>query len=239
MPPDWTRAERILALDLYYRIKPEIFRRQDSRILELSAVLNSLSNVEWGDQSHARKPSSVEAKLRDWDRKNTVTGERLYGICADDQDVWREFESDRPRLESFASCIRAEISSPSGVLSGGDSVDDDEAATEGRIFFRWHKYIERKGILPVRKKQWALKMFGKLECEICAFDFKRQYGAHGKNFIECHHKEPLSTLSGPEGKTIDDLALVCSNCHRMLHRGSPWPSISDIRHLLATTSERV
>ena len=40
----------------------------------------------------------------------------------------------------------------------------------------------------------------------------------GENFIEGHHKNPLCERNGQENTKIDDIALVCSNCHRMLHR---------------------
>jgi putative restriction endonuclease len=31
---------------------------------------------------------------------------------------------------------------------------------------------------------------------------------------------------------VDDLALVCANCHRMLHRRRPWLNPADLRNLL-------
>jgi 5-methylcytosine-specific restriction protein A len=35
---------------------------------------------------------------------------------------------------------------------------------------------------------------------------------------------------------LSDLALVCSNCHSMLHRGNPWPSVDELRRSLARDS---
>ncbi|UZW66371.1 hypothetical protein OC195_21405 [Priestia flexa] len=31
---------------------------------------------------------------------------------------------------------------------------------------------------------------------------------------------------------VEDIALVCANCHRMLHRQRPWLSISELKQLL-------
>jgi HNH endonuclease len=104
---------------------------------------------------------------------------------------------------------------------------------EGRLKVQVHKRRERDGALPRLKKAEALHLHGKLECEVCSFVFATRYGDHGSNFIECHHRESLATLDPNDGKrtTLEDLALVCANCHRMLH----WrdlPSIVELRSRL-------
>ena len=57
-----------------------------------------------------------------------------------------------------------------------------------------------------------------LKCEVCGFDFEEVYGKLGAGYIEVHHKKPVS-----EGVRMtdlnNDLAMLCSNCHRMIHRG--------------------
>ncbi|MZF04043.1 HNH endonuclease, partial [Bacillus anthracis] len=55
-------------------------------------------------------------------------------------------------------------------------------------------------------------------CEICGFDFHKIYGELGKDFIEGHHTIPVSQLKEGEKTRIEDIIMVCSNCHRMLHR---------------------
>lgn len=78
---------------------------------------------------------------------------------------------------------------------------------------------------------------GRLYCEGCGFDFEAKYGKRGKEYIEAHHRVPLGTLSGvPQLLTISDLAMVCANCHRMLHR-NPWISVETLRTLLKVTLE--
>ena len=63
-----------------------------------------------------------------------------------------------------------------------------------------------------------LKGKQELKCEVCGFDFKKAYGKLGAGYIEVHHKKPVS-----EGVRMtdlnNDLAMLCSNCHRMIHRG--------------------
>lgn len=74
---------------------------------------------------------------------------------------------------------------------------------------------------------------GPLPCDICGFDFAETYGKIGDGFAEAHHREPIGRAP-PTGRTttIGDFALVCSNCHRMLHRGPEFPSVEQLRKRL-------
>lgn len=56
-------------------------------------------------------------------------------------------------------------------------------------------------------------------CQICGFDFERTYGELGSGYAEVHHLKMISRAK--EVRRVDpekDLLVVCSNCHRMLHR---------------------
>jgi 5-methylcytosine-specific restriction enzyme A len=60
------------------------------------------------------------------------------------------------------------------------------------------------------------------------------YGTElGEGFIECHHRSPLSELDKPTKTTLDDLALVCSNCHSMLHRSGCNLTVEQLADVLA------
>ncbi|HBC3475266.1 hypothetical protein GOP97_11155 [Vibrio cholerae] len=65
-----------------------------------------------------------------------------------------------------------------------------------------------------------LKMMGVYHVKYAVLTFRECYGSHGDSYIEAHHIIPLSELCSVDGsKTrLEDLAMVCSNCHRMLHR---------------------
>ncbi len=104
------------------------------------------------------------------------------------------------------------------------------SAIEGRKLLRIHRQLERNRTLAKQKKSMVLKATGKLECEACGFDFHAHYGELGNGFAECHHIIPLWKTGETETR-LQDLAIVCSNCHRMLHR-RPWHSINEIRSLL-------
>ena len=56
-------------------------------------------------------------------------------------------------------------------------------------------------------------------CEVCGFDFERTYGLRGEGFAEVHHVVPLSeTRTRRMTNPATDLVILCSNCHRMIHR---------------------
>ena len=66
---------------------------------------------------------------------------------------------------------------------------------------------------------------GRVFCTVCNFDFGKKYGVHGRGFIEAHHTSPIHAkdVRGEQVRLSDALskiALVCSNCHRMIHRKS-------------------
>lgn len=64
----------------------------------------------------------------------------------------------------------------------------------------------------------AIKIHG-LDCQVCGFNFEEVYGDRGSGYIEVHHKTPLSDIAGPsETDPKTDLVILCSNCHRMIHR---------------------
>ena len=64
----------------------------------------------------------------------------------------------------------------------------------------------------------AIKIHG-LNCQVCEFNFENYYGEIGIDFIEVHHIVPLSTNYKPKRTNPKtDLNVVCSNCHRMIHR---------------------
>lgn len=99
-------------------------------------------------------------------------------------------------------------------------IDDDFEPTiiEGQSKLAIHMRYERNSSLIKKIKENALKSNPMLNCEVCSFSFFEKYGELGKGFIEAHHKNPLNE-TGQTRTTKEDIALVCSNCHKMIHKG--------------------
>lgn len=103
---------------------------------------------------------------------------------------------------------------------------------EGRTRYLLHKKKERNPMVTKKAKENFLRRHGRYFCEICEFDFHKTYGAIGEDYIEAHHTKPVSSLSENSVTNPKDIALVCSNCHRMLHRRRPWLNTNDLKQLL-------
>src|SRR5258708_16742575 len=95
-----------------------------------------------------------------------------------------------------------------------------------------HKVRERKPQLVSRKKKSVLAETGRLLCEACDFDFAETYGNLGEGFAECHHRLPLADYDEEAPTLLGDLAIVCSNCHRMLHRSRPMTTVENLRSVI-------
>lgn len=110
--------------------------------------------------------------------------------------------------------------------------DDDTSFPEGREILLRHTSRERNAAVIAKAKSKFLNKHGKLFCEVCGFDFEAAYGDVGRGFIEAHHTTPVSELDAGSKTSVSDIALVCSNCHRMLHRRRPWLTMARLQALL-------
>jgi hypothetical protein len=112
-------------------------------------------------------------------------------------------------------------------FSQNDGIQDFDM--EGRKILISHFAYERSNKLSKQKKETA-KANDKLYCEICGFDFSIKYG---EEYLECHHNFPLN-MNIVRKTTPNDLSLVCSNCHRMLHRriGDNFLDVNELRELV-------
>jgi len=96
---------------------------------------------------------------------------------------------------------------------------------EGRRHLLRHWSRERSRELVAKaKKVWSVRVGG-LRCRACGFDFEAVYGEHGVGFIEAHHAEPLHEGTGVRTTTVDNLEPLCANCHRIIHKIDPMPSV--------------
>lgn len=237
--PDWTRDEHILALDLYLKQGP--LSKDHPAVVDLSAVLNRLPLHDHAAVgANFRNPSSVYMKLNNFRRLDPgYEGAGLSHGSRGEETVWDEFYGDLERLSAVASRIRAAASDgPSRKAVEGYPEEEGEAeAEEGRVLYRLHRVRERKPSLVRKKKESVLKSGASLACEACRFDFARTYPGLGEGYIECHHTVPLAELEPGQRTRLRDLALLCSNCHRMVHHRG-LKSLQELRDILETGNSR-
>ncbi len=87
------------------------------------------------------------------------------------------------------------------------------------MVLRRHRARERR-LRHGKLDEAKAKHGGRLPCEACGFDFYEVYGEIGKDFAHVHHLKPLGDMTRPSETTLTDLAVVCANCHAMIHRGN-------------------
>ena len=206
----------------------------DPEVVELSLALNALYGERARDASLFRNPNGVYMKLANFravDPLYTSQGKRGlqrggYGT----EEVWTEFSERPDRLKLIASAIRE---AAAALPHQADNDDDIAEALEGRLLTSMHRTRERNRELIRKKREAVLRETGRLACEACGFDFNATYGAHGTGFIEVHHVLPLHTLKPGSRTRLQDLAVLCANCHRMVHAKSKWLSLLELKELLA------
>jgi hypothetical protein len=103
---------------------------------------------------------------------------------------------------------------------------------EGAEKRRLHLTRERNRAIVAKAKAIGIEQDPMLRCQICGFSFAERYGQHGRGFIEAHHKHPVAELKPGSRTNLKDIALVCANCHRMLHFGDITLSIEELTDLL-------
>lgn len=237
--PPWTRDEHILALDFYLRHQPQIPGKDSKQVIQLSELLNRIHATLHGETpDRFRNPAGVYMKLMNFRRFDpSYQGTGLAHGSKDEEVVWNLFSGKPNELSSLANHIA------SFAMEAGESnpympilSEDEDEGEEGQILSRTHRYRERDKSLVERKKAQFIGRYQRLFCEVCGFDFAKTYGNRGSDYIECHHIRPISTLGAGDKTKLSDLALVCSNCHRMIHRKKPWLSISELQKLMTQGS---
>jgi len=232
--PPWSRDELILALDLYFRCDPVHITEAHPEVVALSKFLNGLAiHANRPDRERFRNPNGVYMKLCNFLRLDpSYPGVGLRAGSKLEEEVWREFAGNRERLRHTVEAIRR---CAVGHVTEAPGEYDAQGVTgrEGSVLFRLHRERERDRSLVRRRKEFARRADGALRCEACGFDFVRQYGPLAGGCIECHHRVPLHRLRPGQVTTLSDLALVCANCHAVLHRSDVEMTVEGLRRRIA------
>lgn len=240
----WTREELIIICAELKANDWLVYRAQSDEAERLSELLNEADFISRSERDdNFRSPSSVQRKMYDLSTLlPTYAGKPTKG-GRPTREVLEDFLAKPAEMDALAARLRAEIelgstpvAPPVDVVevdwqSDPDMLDDGFEAGEGTPLLAWHYRRERNQTIRKRKLA-AVKAAGlPIACEVCSFDFRDAYGDLGDGYIEVHHVLPLHA-SGPTTTRMDDLALLCSNCHRMIHRARPWLTPDGLRERL-------
>ncbi len=183
------------------------------------------------------------------------------GGCAHYSELYKEYEKvvGHSITENQQAGIRAciERNSPDSKIFAGNAIfysvegkgkgiwglistetseiqltQEDYEFSEGKESLKYHVKRERNTRLITLAKRNFKAKHGTLFCEVCGFNFIDKYGDLGAGFIEAHHIKPVSEMSENEKTKVEDIIMVCSNCHSMIHRKRPWLNLNQIKSIL-------
>ena len=182
----------------------------------LTEIIDSLNNL--GGQAHTNEVAKdiCERNNIKYDHNFYAKVEARIEASTNDSKVPNKkhifFKIDE-KTRGFYGLVEPNLS-----IKNMDATQDDDYYVEGKKAFKTHIVRERNHKVIKDAKERFIKEHGKLYCEVCGFDFTEKYGELGKSFIEAHHLKPVSELKEGEKTNINDLVMVCSNCHSMIHR---------------------
>ncbi len=139
--------------------------------------------------------------------------------------IGKEISVRKPGISGIPGYVR--VITADG--SPGIDVDIHEfAASEGQRRLVLHLQRERKGNVVRKKKRHAAS----LDCEVCGFSFGRAYGSAASDYCEVHHLLPFSDVEETTQTRLDDLAILCVNCHRVVHLRNPPYTLNEVRSMV-------
>lgn len=230
---DWAYEEIVLAAQLVKNNQWRGMNDTDAPVVALSellriARLHALEGREpkfRNSNGVARKTWDIATQHPDYQGAKT-RGNRLDSV------VLNAFLARPDRMDREAAAIWKALESGEQPL---DEVEDlDVSHGEGRLLMSLHVRRERNRPLRAKKIKSVRNAGTPLACEVCEFNFEIFYGERGEGYVEVHHVVPLY-VSGEVETRLDDLALLCSNCHRMIHR-LPWLTPAQLMESVAGLS---
>jgi 5-methylcytosine-specific restriction protein A len=233
--PKWHRDEIILALELYFDPNRGSIDKSNPKVIALSEFINQLPIFEVKpDGETFRNPNGISLKLSNFLALDPdYPGKGMGSYSTLDEIVFNEFKDNHEELRQIARQIRVVADNPilaAQILKIEDDENTlDDTVKEGQLLYKLHKIRERDPKIVKLKKKQVWQKCGCLACEACGFDYHKVYGTLGEGFIECHHIEPLAGYDATRETKLADLALLCANCHRMIHRNGQVKSMEELR----------
>lgn len=135
--------------------------------------------------------------------------------------------------ESVIEALNTLLAASQTTLPDSNAASGAQSAEEGELRLQQHFIRERDRTLVAEKRRQVLSKLGRLRCEACEFDFAAFYGELGRELCEVHHVTPLSRSASTVLTRLDDLAILCANCHRLIHRTDPMITVAALREIVA------
>lgn len=129
---------------------------------------------------------------------------------------------------AILDALLKDLASQQIALPDLDIHQEHGSSTEGKLLLRIHLSRERDPKIVALKKRAAAS----LACEACGLLFRDRYGQRAAHYCEVHHLLPLAQLKAEQETLLEDLAILCANCHRVAHLKTPPFKVKQIRAML-------
>jgi hypothetical protein len=84
--------------------------------------------------------------------------------------------------------------------------------------------VRNAALRVAAKRRWGTR------CYCCGFSFQEFYGSVAEGFAIIHHLHPLGNSdSQVRATSVEDVRIVCANCHYILHREDPPLGIDELK----------
>lgn len=141
------------------------------------------------------------------------------GGCAQ-AEVDRLFETSSPTRSIEASNTHSEVGDPLVAMEG--------AIREARVLSRGRNRALRAAALRAANGT----------CEACRVVFAEMFDGKGSRILQVHHRQQLALLDVPTLTSPQDLAVVCANCHALIHSNPLHAlTVEEVRAVIAMRND--
>ena len=229
----WTRDELILVLDLYLNNRETSYKLPEDTLVRYSSYLKEMHGIEANESLGFRSPKSVEIRLRNYaslDPYWLKQGKKglQNSKTAAFREIWAEFQEHPEDVSEIANEIKRSISGNDYTLPNGKLDEREAKVIEGKKQLRIHYSRERKSQRKAKLKAF-MASYGSLFCEVCDDDCSNYVEEVREKVFEVHHNVPLAIASHQVETKLDDLSVLCANCHRAIHGYEEVPTVEQMR----------
>lgn len=146
-------------------------------------------------------------------------------------NIGKQISVPEPGISGMPGYVR--VTEPDAVPSIDVDIHSLEES-EGRQRLVLHLQRERNRSIVRRKKRSSPS----LDCEVCGFSFGEAYGARHGTYCEVHHLVPLSEVKNSTKTRLAELAVLCANCHRVVHLRNPPYTLDEVKGMIMKMSNQ-
>lgn len=159
----------------------------------------------------------------------------VYGAHIDGKHRLRKHNSnDRTKLHLPQLVFAvAQLPEPARSDKGAPVEEEEIVGQEGKLLTRLHVYKERdRGFVRQVREHYRRQGDGRLVCQACDRAPVETYGPVGESCMEAHHRVPIEQLQPDSVTRLEDMAMLCASCHRVVHSAKPCLEVDNVKELI-------